>query len=95
MLSDSKETLEYKNIQEFSSDEEDEKNVSIDDDKNEMELVFGNKNRLLQCFKEEEDSETETETKIKRKPVWQDSGKLYTNSPWSLLKLNFFFFRFR
>lgn len=84
MLCDSKETLEYKNIQESSSEEEDEKNVSIDDDRNEMELVFGNKNRLLQCFKQEEqESETETESKIKRKPVWQDSGKI-TKPPFPL-----------
>lgn len=40
-----------------------------------MELVFGNKDRLLKSFKQEDVNETEL--KIKRKPVWQDSGILF------------------
>lgn len=77
---DSKEVLEFKNIQEFSDDddEEDQKPLSMNDDmKNATDLVFGDKNRLLNCFKQEEDDEnaSETESKQKRKPVWQDSGK--------------------
>lgn len=77
-LIDSKVKFEYKNNQELSSDEEDQKHVSVDDDiKNATDLVFGDKNRLLNGFKQEEEDEdaSETESKIKRKPVWQDSGK--------------------
>lgn len=59
-----------------SEEEEDERKVSLDKDVKILELVFGNKNRLLECLKQPEQESTESE--VKRKPVWQDSGKLFS-----------------